>query len=69
MRTLCPGKEVSPFTEVRDKRSLWKYYWLEDDAWETSKRSGSYKLRNSLLWDVLDSETLHEFRKQVKENT
>lgn len=55
MRTLYPGKEVSPFTEGRDKRSLWKYYWLEDDEWETSKRSG--KLQTSLLWDVLDSET------------
>lgn len=29
MRTLYPGKEVSPLTEGRAKRSLWKYYWLK----------------------------------------
>lgn len=34
-----------------------------------SKGSGSYKLQNSLPWDVLDAERLHEFKKQIKENS
>lgn len=40
MRTLRPGREVSPMTEGRVERSLSKYEWLEDDKWETSVKSG-----------------------------
>lgn len=34
-----------------------------------SQGSNSYKLQNSLPWDVLDAERLHEFRKQMKEDS